>query len=356
MNFRSLTWLLAAMLVAGAVGAQATHKDGHMGDHAEDDHDHADEGMDHNATLFKLKGEFVDNVSDAELDDFNSTVSAHDAEYEFDNEEFEAKLAEEPCQELHTTLSNKSYIDSVSECEASDDHRHDDTPKDKKSKADREHPKGKSPQGMALGRDSEWKQCKADAGDNETLKKECHDAAKERARERHDAIKAAREAGRIGGSVNVTRDGAANVTMENGVMIDVEVPEAQGEELRVVVDADLERGQTITLDVSPDMFDENGDLLIAYYDISDDGVETLNESFAEASSLEDVLNPDDDDGPEYWLEEDAEGLHVLVSIPEWSVHAISMSQFQTAESAEAPAAGLLIGLSGLASAMALRRR
>lgn len=44
-----------------------------------------------------------------------------------------------------------------------------------------------------------------------------------------------------------------------------------------------------------------------------------------ADDLKDVLNPDDDGShPEYWIIYDANGTHILVSIPHFSEHEITV--------------------------------
>lgn len=210
---------------------------------------------------------------------------------------------------------------------------------------DRDHPQNRTPQGRALGHEVEWHECRDAAGNNTTAKQECHDAAMERAIERHDAIKAARAEGRVGGELNITGD---NETVDADSELDIDVQRGRGAgdaELRVTVGAELGRGKTIVMDIDPDMFDDAGNLTLRYWDIADDGTETENLSFVPADSLQDVLNPDDDEGPEYWVIKDHQGIHAMVSIDSWSVHAVTI-QSDDVETTSSSLPGIVLGVLG----------
>lgn len=301
--------LTAALLGVAVLGAQAQPDDR--------------PGRDREPHHYALAGAFDANRTEEDLRDFDTTVQEYTDDYvlmESFPEQFRIHgLDADECRALRADLDNKTYIARLSECRADDDDADDGRP-------DRDHPRDKRPQGRALGHDREWHECRTEAGDNETQKRECHDAAMERARERHDAIREAREQHRIGGELNISR-GEHRIDNASGVMFDVmtasEDDPEEAPEVRVEVDADLDRGQTIVLDVDPDLFDGLDDLVVAYFDIAEDGTET-EVPITKADSLDDVLDPDNDDGPEYWAVEDPEGLHVLVSIPSWSVHAVEL--------------------------------
>lgn len=111
------------------------------------------------------------------------------------------------------------------------------------------------------------------------------------------------------------------------IRIAVEKPERATPETpyRVVFDANFTEGRTIVLDVEPRLI--SGVMQLRYFDINDDGTET-EVVFRQASSLEDVLEPTDDAGqPEYWVVRDTDGLQVMVSVPNWSAHAVTLAGF-----------------------------
>lgn len=103
-----------------------------------------------------------------------------------------------------------------------------------------------------------------------------------------------------------------------------------GDPLRIVLDSELDSGRTVVLHINKTMIDtdENG-LLVRYFDLpaGANATETRTEVlFKRASSIDDVLDPSDDNGqPEYWIVKDANGLQVLVSVPHWSAHMIELS-------------------------------
>ena len=349
---RLLTMLVSLSMIAVAtLGAQA-QPDGR----GQPEGRGAGEGDHH------LLGAFNASRTDADLEDFHQTVSNVTDDYaimESFPEQFAIHdLSRAECGSLRDNLSEKPYLTRLSECQHEDDDDADDNGTRRGPPA---HARDRAAaQGRALGLDGEWHECRTAAGDNETLKKECHDAAMERAIERHEAIRAARANGTVGGELNITRGRPHQIDNATGVNITAltadETSDADAPELRVEVSAEMDRGQTIVLDVDPEMFDADGILLIKYYDVAEDGTETENTSFSQADSLEDVLDPDDDEGPEYWIVEDHEGLHVMVSIPTWSTHAITMSSAPS-ESAAIPAAPVSLLLAAFAAlAIAVRRR
>ncbi len=208
---------------------------------------------------------------------------------------------------------------------------------------DRDHPQNRTPQGRALGHDLDWHACRDAAGNNTTAKKECHDEAMQRAIERHQAIKAARAEGRVGGEINITAD---NETIDADEELDITVDRERDQgALKVTVGAELGRGKTIVLAIDPEMFDEDGNLTLRYWDVADDGSETENLTFTPADSLQDVLDPDDDEGAEYWVIKDHQGIHAMVSIDSWSVHAVTI-QSEDAQTATSNLPGIVLGVLG----------
>lgn len=96
--------------------------------------------------------------------------------------------------------------------------------------------------------------------------------------------------------------------------------------IEVRMEAELEEGRTVVLDIDPSLIPGGGrDLVLRYYTERDDGSRT-EVVFAKASHLADILDPTDDAGqPEYWVTHDEDGLHVMVSVPHWSVHVVSVA-------------------------------
>ena len=85
-------------------------------------------------------------------------------------------------------------------------------------------------------------------------------------------------------------------------------------------------GKTIVIHVQGEFFYDLENLIIEY-----DGGEIRM-----ADNLDDVLNPDDDGShPEYWIIHDANGTHILVSVPHFSEHEITV--YSLASAASTPA-------------------
>lgn len=134
------------------------------------------------------------------------------------------------------------------------------------------------------------------------------------------------------------------------VEVEVDLPEQAASPetpVRVVVSSELDEGRTIVLNVDAALLESTDPdhLVLRYFDLHNqtDGSTLETEVlFAAASSLQDVLDPADDGGqPEYWVVEDANGLQVLVSVPHWSAHAITVASFF--EQLDAPS--VLVGVS-----------
>jgi len=95
---------------------------------------------------------------------------------------------------------------------------------------------------------------------------------------------------------------------------------------------------------------------LRYFDRNDDGTRT-EVVIREASSIDDVLNSNDDAGqPEYWITQDLDGTqHVLVSIPHFSVHELTIASIGGVL-APSVMVGLGVGLAGtLVAAIVLFR-
>ncbi|HET6399687.1 MAG TPA: hypothetical protein VFH47_09060, partial [Candidatus Thermoplasmatota archaeon] len=140
------------------------------------------------------------------------------------------------------------------------------------------------------------------------------------------------------------------------VHVDVELPPANAPDpvVRVVVSAELSEGRTIALDLEDGLLaaDRPDELLLRYYDVNGDGTET-EVVFRQAASLQDVLDPTDDAGqPEYWVVADADGLHVLVSVPHWSTHVVTLSSVVEFVTQPSVIVGIVAGASGSVMAAA----
>lgn len=105
--------------------------------------------------------------------------------------------------------------------------------------------------------------------------------------------------------------------------IDVDVHGVLDEGLRIELDASLPEGRTIVIDLVDDIALDQ-ELDIRFYDVID--AETQTQILLhQADDLRDVLDANNDGGqPEYWIVRDQDGVHVLVSVPHWSLHAIEL--------------------------------
>ncbi|MEK6976190.1 MAG: hypothetical protein AABY18_07595 [Candidatus Thermoplasmatota archaeon] len=137
------------------------------------------------------------------------------------------------------------------------------------------------------------------------------------------------------------------------VEVEVDLPEAgsePGAPLRVVVSSELDEGRTIVLNVDADLLasTDPAGLVLHYFDLhnqTDGRVLETEVVFVAASSLQDVLDPADDGGsPEYWVVEDANGVQVLVSVPHWSAHAITVSSVLSGLDAPSVLVGISVGV------------
>lgn len=177
---------------------------------------------------------------------------------------------------------------------------------------------------------------------------------------KQDAI----ERGRIGAEVNLkprVQRGAASMAAANESIeilayddVEVEVDAATLDDpevpLRIVVSSELEEGRTIVVNVDEALLASTDaeDLELRYFDLHEQADGTVLETevvFVQAASLHDVLEPMDDGGqPEFWVVEDANGVQVLVSVPHWSSHAITVASIATALHAPSVAVGIVAGI------------
>ncbi|MGB1585726.1 MAG: hypothetical protein ACPHID_01610 [Thermoplasmatota archaeon] len=157
------------------------------------------------------------------------------------------------------------------------------------------------------------------------------------------------EARRVAGEIRI-RD-----TPEVLVYDDVDITVDESDDgLRVVFDAELDAGRTFVVDVDPSRL-RGPDLQLRYFDVHEAGETEV--VFSQASSLDDILDPDDDGGqPEYWVVRDADGLQVMVSVPHWSVHAITIQSIGAFVSQPSVLVGIAAGIGGVGVAALLLLR
>lgn len=165
-----------------------------------------------------------------------------------------------------------------------------------------------------------------------------------------DAMEHAFSQRHLGASVDA-RGERPDVTSYDELDVNVSSPTVINatDTLRVTVGANLTEGRTIVVDVDPERL-AGPDLVVRYFDVHDDGNET-EVVIREADSLADVMDPTDDAGqPEYWIVEDADGLHLMVSVPFWSVHAIELASVGEFLVQPSVLVGVVAGVGGVAVA------
>ncbi len=117
--------------------------------------------------------------------------------------------------------------------------------------------------------------------------------------------------------------------------------------IRIEVSSELEEGRTIVVNLEDGLLPSGDakDLVLEYFNVNDDGTQTQVYFFEADGGLQDILDPTDDDGrPEYWVVSDANGLQVMVSVPSWSTHAITVASIQTVVEQPSVIVGLVLGV------------
>ncbi len=130
------------------------------------------------------------------------------------------------------------------------------------------------------------------------------------------------------------------------VQVDLPASATPDSPMRVIVSSDLGEGRTIILNVDEALLasSDPADLVVRYFDLRDDGSETEVVFGLAAGGLQDILDPADDGGqPEYWVVQDANGLQVLISVPHWSAHAITVASFITTLHTPSVLVGVAVG-------------
>jgi hypothetical protein len=183
------------------------------------------------------------------------------------------------------------------------------------------------------------------------------DSGSERLGERYDQ---ALEQKKIGAEIKIDFDGG--LASDSTPLGDMETNvTGQKNKVTIVLDSEGGVGKTVSLEFARDVF-ETDDLAIEVVGVDANGTETVLNA-VESDSLSDVLEPADDgaDGVEYWIVEDKNGFHVLVSFAHFSEKRV------TIQSAEEPKvtkdslipgfeAPLLLAVAGIVVAYGIRRR
>lgn len=149
------------------------------------------------------------------------------------------------------------------------------------------------------------------------------------------AILAGIEDARVGGRFQVLPHGVEAVAFD-----DVKLTASEPEEgsYRFIVDGNLTDGRSFVLDFAPGLVRAD-QVTVRYYD-EEAGV-LIPAEIQEADGLEDVLDAEDGEGPEYWIVNGMDGAQVLVAVPSFSVHAFEVIP---AELAPLIAYGLVFGV------------
>ncbi len=136
--------------------------------------------------------------------------------------------------------------------------------------------------------------------------------------------------GDIGAYVNVTSDGNVS-TVTNGFLhqdVSIEVKVSLGEMVEATVSSDVENGKTVAFDI------DNKTLRVLH--AGDVRVLFDNEEISQAEDYEDILDPADENFPEYLVLLGNNGTQVLVSVPKFSTHKITITTLPTQPFVTAP--------------------
>jgi len=153
------------------------------------------------------------------------------------------------------------------------------------------------------------------------------------AREYAEAIKR----GDIGGVVSVREGKMISIETASGVEIKGEI---QDRKIILIVDSNMPKGKTIMVDL------DSRSLLITK--IEEVIVVFDGEKIEMSSSLADVLNPNDDDKPEYFILWGSKGTQVLISIPSFSAHTIEIIYIPSTQKVVEPTTLVIVAVALLA--------
>lgn len=172
----------------------------------------------------------------------------------------------------------------------------------------------------------------------------------------------------VGAEVSVgasTGESQVLVLAYDDVDVNVQMPDSGmasiREPIRVSVASGLPEGRTVVVNLARQAIANASlsALQLRYFDVHEQkgGAVETELIFGAAGDLSDVLDPTDDGGqPEYWLVEDLDGIQLLVSVPRWSEHIISIALAGATARLPDVALGIGVGIVGsLAAAIGLLR-
>lgn len=163
-------------------------------------------------------------------------------------------------------------------------------------------------------------------------------------------IKHALEKGKVGAEVLVALNGdkiKSDATPYADMEIGVEKKGDRG--ISATIDSASHDGKTVVMSFDGDIF---SDLELDVQVFAVEGEEETAACVREASSLQDVLEPgDDEDCQEYWAVEDKAGVHLMVSFPHFSKKRVEIQSVGT--SVGGPIPGFELVVLGLAVSAAL---
>lgn len=170
-------------------------------------------------------------------------------------------------------------------------------------------------------------------------------APDEEARERGRAIGRAAAQGQVGAEVRIGGNGSGPAATDVSAYDDINVSSKADKgrvDLRLSYDGPA---KTIVVNVDRDLLNVSS--------AADVEVTFDNETIDPADDLQDVLDPADDDAPEYLLVVGADGVQALISVPHWSPHTVSIQEAGQADTPSLPAPGLVAIIVAAAAGVAI---
>lgn len=140
--------------------------------------------------------------------------------------------------------------------------------------------------------------------------------------EHRGAVERAKVRGHVGAEVTVVGHGdddVDEVELDEALAVSTQHQGAGG--LRVIVSGTGTEPRTVIVNVAPGLIVADH-VVVRFFDEADGAFHEV--ALGEASSLEDALDPNDDDGPEAWVQHGPGGTVVYVSIDSWSIHAFTV--------------------------------
>jgi len=125
----------------------------------------------------------------------------------------------------------------------------------------------------------------------------------------------------VGGTISITKEGEEYDVDYDENDTEVVIEKVSEKTVSIELEADFETGKTFVINIDKTIFDSS--------DVDSIRVYLNNDKLSKADNGKDILNPNDDKGKsEYYIL--SEGTQVLVSIPNFSTHTISITSSITA--------------------------